>query len=219
MQTIDLITKDVKALSATDKVGKVKKLFKEHNYSHLPVVDKGYLLGLIAETDIHTFENDDDLIKDFSFAFHLFFTDKKSNWLELFKIFSLNDTTIIPVLDKNQKYIGNYELTDILHIFNNTPFLNETGTVLVVSKGIKDYSFSEIAQIVESNKATLLGAFISNIHDDIVEATIKLSDHDLNNTIQTFRRYDYSILTSFHVDEYLKTLKERSEYLQKYLNI
>jgi len=219
MQTIDLITKDIKALSATDKVGKVKKLFKEHNYSHLPVVDKGYLLGLIAETDIHTFENDDDLIKDFSFAFHLFFTDKKSNWLELFKIFSLNDTTIIPVLDKNQKYIGNYELTDILHIFNNTPFLNETGTVLVVSKGIKDYSFSEIAQIVESNKATLLGAFISNIHDDIVEATIKLSDHDLNNTIQTFRRYDYSILTSFHVDEYLKTLKERSEYLQKYLNI
>jgi len=219
MQTIDLITKDIKALSATDKVGKVKKLFKEHNYSHLPVVDKGYLLGLIAETDIHTFENDDDLIKDFSFAFHLFFTDKKSNWLELFKIFSLNDTTIIPVLDKNQKYIGNYELTDILHIFNSTPFLNETGTVLVVSKGIKDYSFSEIAQIVESNKATLLGAFISNIHDDIVEATIKLSDHDLNNTIQTFRRYDYSILTSFHVDEYLKTLKERSEYLQKYLNI
>ena len=147
------------------------------------------------------------------------YDDKKSNWLELFKIFSLNDTTIIPVLDKNQKYIGNYELTDILHIFNNTPFLNETGTVLVVSKGIKDYSFSEIAQIVESNKATLLGAFISNIHDDIVEATIKLSDHDLNNTIQTFRRYDYSILTSFHVDEYLKTLKERSEYLQKYLNI
>ena len=219
MQTIDLITKDIKALSATDKVGKVKKLFKEHNYSHLPVVDKGYLLGLIAETDIHTFENDDDLIKDFSFAFHLFFTDKKSNWLEIFKIFSLNDTTIIPVLDKNQKYIGNYELTDILHIFNSTPFLNETGTVLVVSKGIKDYSFSEIAQIVESNKATLLGAFISNIHDDIVEATIKLSDHDLNNTIQTFRRYDYSILTSFHVDEYLKTLKERSEYLQKYLNI
>jgi len=219
MQTIDLITKDIKALSATDKVGKAKKLFKEHNCSHIPVVDKGYLLGLIAETDIHSFENDDDLIKDFSFSFHIFYTDKKSNWLELFKIFALNDTSIIPVLDKNQKYIGNYELTDILHIFNNTPFLNETGTILVVSKGIKDYSFSEIAQIVESNKATLLGAFISNIHGDIVEATIKLSDHDLNNTIQTFRRYDYTILTSFHVDEYLKTLKERSEYLQKYLNI
>ena len=219
MKTNDYITKDIKALAASDKVSKAKKLFKELTYTHLPVVDKGLLLGLVSEADIQTIEDEDKLIKDFSFVFHLFFADKKTNWFELLKIFALNDSTIIPVLDMNQKYLGYYELTDILHIFNNTPFLNETGAILVVSKDINDYSFSEISQIIESNNATLLGAFISNIHDDIVEVTVKLSDHDLNNTIQTFRRYDYSILTGFHVDEYLNTLKERSEYLQKYLNI
>ena len=219
MQTNDYITKDIKALAASDKVSKAKKLFKELTYTHLPVVDKGFLLGLVADTDIQTIEDENKLIKDFSFVFHLFFADKKTNWFELLKIFALNDTNIIPVLDMNQKYLGYYELTDILHIFNSTPFLNDTGAILVVSKGMNDYSFSEISQIVESNNATLLGAFISNIHDDIVEVTVKLSDHDLNNTIQTFRRYDYSILTGFHVDEYLDTLKERSEYLQKYLNI
>ena len=219
MKTNDYITKDIKALAASDKVSKAKKLFKELTYTHLPVVDKGFLLGLVSEADIQTIEDEDKLIKDFSFVFHLFFADKKTNWFELLKIFALNDSTIIPVLDVNQKYLGYYELTDILHIFNNTPFLNETGAILVVSKDINDYSFSEISQIIESNNATLLGAFISNIHDDIVEVTVKLSDHDLNNTIQTFRRYDYSILTGFHVDEYLNTLKERSEYLQKYLNI
>ena len=219
MKTNDYITKEIKALAASDKVSKAKKLFKELTYTHLPVVDKGLLLGLVSEADIQTIEDEDKLIKDFSFVFHLFFADKKTNWFELLKIFALNDSTIIPVLDMNQKYLGYYELTDILHIFNNTPFLNETGAILVVSKDINDYSFSEISQIIESNNATLLGAFISNIHDDIVEVTVKLSDHDLNNTIQTFRRYDYSILTGFHVDEYLNTLKERSEYLQKYLNI
>ena len=219
MQTNDYIIKDIKALSPSDKVSKAKKLFKELTYTHLPIVDKGFLLGLIAETDIQTIEDEDKLLKDFSFVFHLFFADKKTNWFELLKVFALNDTNIIPVLDKNQKYLGYYELTDILHLFNSTPFLNEAGAILVVSKGISDYSFSEISQIIESNNATLLGAFISKIHDDIVEVTIKLSDHDLNDTIQTFRRYDYSILTGFHMDEYLNTLKERSEYLQKYLNI
>ena len=219
MQTNDYIIKDIKALSASDKVSKAKKLFKELTYTHLPIVDEGFLLGLIAEADIQTIEDEDKLIKEFSFVFHLFFADKKTNWFELLKVFALNDTNIIPVLDKNQKYLGYYELTDILHLFNSTPFLNETGAILVVSKGISDYSFSEISQIIESNNATLLGAFISKIHDDIVEVTVKLSDHDLNNTIQTFRRYDYSILTGFHMDEYLNTLKERSEYLQKYLNI
>jgi predicted transcriptional regulator len=219
MQTNDYIIKDIKALSTSDKVSKAKKLFKELTYTHLPIVDEGFLLGLIAEADIQTIEDEDKLIKEFSFVFHLFFADKKTNWFELLKVFALNDTNIIPVLDKNQKYLGYYELTDILHLFNSTPFLNETGAILVVSKGISDYSFSEISQIIESNNATLLGAFISKIHDDIVEVTVKLSDHDLNNTIQTFRRYDYSILTGFHMDEYLNTLKERSEYLQKYLNI
>ena len=219
MQTNDYITKDIKALSASDKVSKAKKLFNKLTFTHLPVVDKGFLLGLVADTDIQTIEDENKLIKDFSFVFHLFFADKKTNWFELLKIFALNDTNIIPVLDKNQKYLGYYELTDILHIFNSTPFLNNTGAILVVSKGMNDYSFSEISQIVESNNATLLGVFISNINDGIVEVTLKLSDHDLNNTIQTFRRYDYSILTGFHVDEYLDTLKERSEYLQKYLNI
>lgn len=219
MQTNDYIIKDIKALSASDKVSKAKKLFTELTYTHLPIVDKGFLLGLIAEADIQTIEDDDKLIKEFSFVFHLFFADKKTNWFELLKVFALNDSNIIPVLDKNQKYLGYYELTDILHLFNSTPFLNDTGAILVVSKDISDYSFSEISQIIESNNATLLGAFISKIHDDIVEVTVKLSDHDLNNTIQTFRRYDYNILTGFHMDEYLNTLKERSEYLQKYLNI
>ena len=134
MQTNDYIIKDIKALSASDKVSKAKKLFTELTYTHLPIVDKGFLLGLIAEADIQTIEDDDKLIKEFSFVFHLFFADKKTNWFELLKVFALNDSNIIPVLDKNQKYLGYYELTDILHLFNSTPFLNDTGAILVVSK-------------------------------------------------------------------------------------
>lgn len=219
MQTTDYITKDLKALSSSDTISKAKKLFKQFAFTHIPVVSDGFLLGLVEETDVETIDDDNKLLKDFSFLFHLFFTDEKINWFELLKIFTLNDSNIIPVLDKNQKYIGYYELSDVLHIFNNTPFLNESGAILVVSKGIKEYSFSEIAQIVESNDAKLLGAFVSKMENDTIEITIKLGDHDLNTTIQTFRRYNYAILTNFHIDEYLNTLKEHSEYLQKYLNI
>lgn len=219
MQTSDYITKDVKAILPTDKILKVKKIFNKLTFTHLPVVENKHLLGSVAERDIQIIEDDDKTIAELSYLFQSFFAQKKTNWLELLKIFALNDATIIPVLDQRQKYLGYYELCDILHIFNSTPFLNDSGAILVVSKGIKDYSFSEIAQIVESNNAKFLGAFISSFNEEFVEVTIKLSDHDLNNTIQSFRRYNYSILTGFHVDEYLNTLKERSDYLQKYLNI
>jgi hypothetical protein len=219
MQTTNYITKDVKALSISDTVSKAKKIFAQNTFTHLPIIDKGLLVGLIAETDIQTIDNGDKLLKEFIYLFHSFYVDEKINWFDLLKIFGLNDTNIIPVLNKKKKYIGYYEISDILHIFNNTPFLNQSGTILLISKGINDYSFSEIAQIVESNNANLLGAFVSKIDSKNVEIIVKLSDHDHNKTILTFRRYDYTILNDFHVDEYFNTLKERSDYLQKYLDI
>ncbi len=117
------------------------------------------------------------------------------------------------------KNIGYYELDDFLNIFRCTPFLHEQGVILVVAKGVNDYSFSEISQIVESNNATLFGAFVSKIENDIAQITLKLSLHDINNTLHSFRRYNYQILNDFEKDKYLEELNDRSNYLQKYLNI
>ncbi|QCX37481.1 CBS domain-containing protein [Aureibaculum algae] len=219
MITSDYISKDVRALQTSDKISKAKGLFNLLTFTHLPVIEHGNFMGLIAENDVQTITDDDQLLSEYSYLFQSFFARKNTNWFELLKVFALNEATIIPVVTEKLKYLGYYELADILHIFNSTPFLNQSGAVMVVSKGVSEYSFSEISQIVESNNAKLLGAFISNINKETAEITIKISDHDLNNTIQSFRRYNYTILNSFHVDEYLNTLKERSDYLQKYLDI
>ena len=84
---------------------------------------------------------------------------------------------------------------------------------------MNDYSFSEIAQIIESNNATLFGAFVSAIDQEMAEIILKISLHDISNTIQTFRRYGYHIINEIHEDRYLQYLKERADYLEKYLNI
>ncbi|MDY7396259.1 acetoin utilization protein acuB [Aureibaculum sp. 2210JD6-5] len=219
MNTSDYITKDVKPLLITDNVSKAKGLFNLLTFTHLPVLENGKFIGLIAENDVQAIVEDKKPISEYNYLFQSFFARKNTNWFELLKIFALNEATIIPVVTEKLGYLGYYELADILHIFNSTPFLNQSGAVMVVSKGVDDYSFSEISQIIESNNAKMLGAFISNINEETVEVTVKISDHDLNNTIQSFRRYNYTILNSFHVDEYLNTLKERSDYLQKYLDI
>ncbi len=219
MQTSDYIVKDVKALSLDQSVKEVQGIFNNLTFTHLPVVEDQIYLGCVSEADIAALVEDDRKIADLRYLFDTFFTDEKANWFDLLKEFAVNDTTIIPVLSAEKKYLGYFELSDILHLFNHTPFLNEPGAILVISKHIRDYSFSEIAQIVESNNGKLLGAFISSIDNEIAEITIKLNDLDLNTTIQSFRRYEYTIITGIHEDEYLKSLQERSEYLQKYLNM
>ena len=78
---------------------------------------------------------------------------------------------------------------------------------------------SQVAQIIESNNAKILGLFISIVVGNKVEITVKISQSGLNDIIQTFRRYEYEIISEHQDDSYLNSLKERSDYLDKYLNI
>ncbi|MEL6975272.1 MAG: acetoin utilization protein acuB, partial [Bacteroidota bacterium] len=115
--------------------------------------------------------------------------------------------------------LGYYDLEDVVGKFIDTPFFKEPCGVLVISVGSKDYSFSEIAQIVESNNSRLLGAFISDSHNDIIYVTLKVGSPNLNEVAQTFRRYNYNIEFGNSDDQYVEDLKQRSDYLEKYLNV
>ena len=88
-----------------------------------------------------------------------------------------------------------------------------------MQKAILDYSMSQITQIVESNNGRLLGLFISEATTDTVQITVKISLGAMNEIIQTFRRYNYEIISEHQEDNYITNLKERSDYLDKYLNI
>ena len=49
--------------------------------------------------------------------------------------------------------------------------------------------------------------------------TIKIGNVSLNDVTQTFRRYSYNIISGHEDDNYIKGLKERSQYLDKYLKM
>ena len=78
---------------------------------------------------------------------------------------------------------------------------------------------SEVSQIVESNNATILALYISNQTSDAIQVTLKINSEDINEVIQTFRRYNYNLISEHKDDFYLQDLKDRSDYLQKYLDM
>jgi Mg/Co/Ni transporter MgtE len=219
MHTLEYINKDFKPLNVNDKIKKAQKLFEQNNHSHLPVVNKNSFCGLIERQTIELIDFKDKKLIDLKNQFSVFYASDSMNWFEILQNFATYNSNLIPVLNDDKSYIGYYELDDFLNIFRCTPFLHEEGVILVVSKNISEYSFSEITQIVESNNATLFGAFISKIENDEAQIVLKLSVHDINNTLHSFRRYNYRILNEFKKDKYLDELNERSDYLQKYLNI
>ena len=53
----------------------------------------------------------------------------------------------------------------------------------------------------------------------MAQITLKIGNANLNDIMQTFRRYSYNIILGHEDDSYLISLKERSDYLNKYLNM
>jgi len=219
MPASNYILNDIKVLRLKDSIKKAKSLFSVSTLSHLPVVKKNTLLGMLSENDIQNFENENDIIKNHIDLLQKFSTISTNVWIELIKLFATNQANILPVINKNKIYLGYFDLNDILHQFLETPFLSSNGYTIVVEKNALEYSFSEISQIVEVNNAKLLGAFVTKQNTNTVQITLKISDHDINNTLQSFRRYNYHVIAGNLEDKYFEELKERSEYLQKFLNI
>ncbi|MFP2996767.1 CBS domain-containing protein [Spongiivirga sp. MCCC 1A20706] len=218
MEINQLISKRIHPLNLQTPITQVHQLFNQLTYSHLPVIENDVLLGAVFEDDAKNYDSN-NVLSDYQYELDLFFVKEHTNWLDVIEAFAKNESNIMPVLNSDNKYIGYYELTEVLDLFHATPFLSEPGGILVVEKGLKDYSFGEIAQIVESNNGKLLGAFISEAKDDMVQITLKINNSNLNEVLQTFRRYSYNVIFGNDDDVFIDTLKDRSAYLDRYLNM
>ena len=214
----DFINNQYKPLQVNDFIADATHLFLDVPYSHFPILEQNVFLGSIAKEDVDIFLSTDS-IDGHKYNLTRFFVRNDMNWFDVLEEFSKNHTNILPVLDDKNNYLGFYELDDVLHFFNETTFVKEDGGTIVIEKETADFTFSQICQIVESNNAKILGVFISNNSATKTEITLKISQSNFNEIIQTFRRYNYTILSEHQEDAYLADLKDRSDYLNKYLNI
>lgn len=214
----EFINNDFKALRSNQSVSVAQDFFIEYDFSHFPVTENGVYMGSLSSEDADTFEVD-KTIADYRYTLEPFFVRDTTSWLDVLEVFANNHTNVVPVLNAENRYVGYYEFEDIIKFFHDTPFLKEQGGIIVVQKPILDYSMSQVAQIVESNNGRILGLFISDATVDTVQITVKIALGAMNDIIQTFRRYNYEIVSEHHEDNYINNLRERSDYLDKYLNI
>jgi CBS domain-containing protein len=217
-QIQDYLKQDHKAISRNEDIASVQDFFEEMNYSHFPVTDQENYVGNLNAEDALSFDASKS-VADYQYVLESFFANTTMSWFEVLEIATKNQANVVPVLNEQNTYVGYYELDDILLFFQDTPLIKDPGPILVVQKGIQDYSLGQIAQIVESNNGKLLGAFVSATVDSKIEITLKLALGPLNEIIQTFRRYNYEIVSHHQDDQYMTNLKERSDYLDKYLNL
>jgi len=218
LEITDYINNDFKAIDSLDSIESVVDFFEDTRFSNFPVVENGVYIGCISSEEVEAFDSSKK-IADCRYALKGFFARTTMFWVDVLEVFSRNNTTVIPVLDDENNYVGYYELTEVIGNFYETPFVKEFGAVIIVEKSILDFTMSQVVQIVESNEGKILGLYVSNTTPDKVQVTIKIALGGLNEILQSFRRYEYDVVSEYKEDVFLNNLKDRSDYLNKYLSI
>ncbi len=219
MNITDYISKDRITLRLEDAIEHAISLMENTGFSHLPIVQNKKLYGSISESDLYSLDDFSKKIEAYNYLHLGFFATTEDSWIDILNLFASNETNILPIIDDKKEYIGFYDLSDILRFLSSTPFLKEEGSTLIVEKDLKQYSISEVSQIIETNNGKLLGLFISDKNETTIQLTLKINSETINEIIQSFRRYDYNVLSTLKDDSYLEELKNRSNYLLKYINV
>jgi predicted transcriptional regulator len=212
------ISTEYAAFDSSTTIKEVEEFSKKVPFLHFPILEGSVFIGCISKNDLETFEQN-KTITNYRYSLEVFFARSTMIWLDVLEVFAKNQTNIVPVLNETNQYIGYYEITEIIKLFNETTFLKEPGGIIIVEKGVLEFSMSEAVQIVESNNGKVLGILVSDATADAIQATIKIALGGMNEILQTFRRYNYTIISEHQEDTYLNSLKERSDYLDKYLNL
>tara|TARA_B100000795_G_C22606891_1_gene363498 strand:- start:100 stop:753 length:654 start_codon:yes stop_codon:yes gene_type:complete len=215
----EYILNEIKVLTPDSSVERAQEICNRLPVTHVPVVENGKLIGCISEGDFQTIEDKDSTISEYPHLIDFFYAEENIVILKLIKLFTDNESNIMPILNTEKQYLGYYELNEILDLFCSSPFMFNEGVVIIIEKYKKDFSVSEVSQIIESNDNKVLGLYISSEISDKTQATIKINSDDINEIIQTFRRYNYNIISEHKDDFYIQDLKDRSNYLQKYLDM
>ena len=215
----DLISKSVVTLQTSDTAIYALSLMEEYRVSHLPIVNNKDFLGLISEDDLYECADPEAPIGAHRLSLSKPYIEAHQHIYEVIKLADELKLSLIPVLDSHNVYQGVIRLDDLVHYFAKLTAVDQPGGIISLEMNVHDYSVSEIARLVEENDAKILSLYFSAIPDTTkIEVTLKINKMDLSPLIQTFNRFNYTIVASIFEDEN-EELQDRYDSLMRYLNV
>jgi CBS domain-containing protein len=216
----DIVTGEIMPLRTSDSVNFALNVMEENRVHHLPVVNERELLGLVAEFDLVNHPDMDDPVGNVKLSLVNASISENQHIFDAMKMISEMKLSLLPVVDQRNTYTGIITLPNLIHHLTLVTSVINPGGIIILEMAENNYSMAEVSQIVESNDARILGAFVSSHPDStLIQLTLKLNRVDLTPIIQTFQRYNYTIKATFAEKDDLDELKERYDALMNYLSI
>jgi len=132
-----------------------------------------------------------------------------------------NDLTIIPIIDKELNYKGAVRKDEILDFLSESYSISDKESVIILEHFARDYSLTEICNIIEQEGGKILGVLTSATPETSEKMWISLTIHTnmLQQTISSLERHEYNIVAHMSNEENETIIKERYESLMTFLNV
>ncbi|MBK8881006.1 MAG: CBS domain-containing protein [Bacteroidales bacterium] len=217
----DLISEVIPSLKTSDLGQTALNWMEIFKISHLPIVNNQEFLGLISDTDIFDMNQPDEPIGNHELTLYKPFVTTEQHIFEVIGLASRLKLSVVPVLDTKNNYKGVITSNDLIRHIAGISSMDQPGGIIVLDIIDRDYSLSQIAQIVESNNIKILSMYItSSPGSTLLEVTLKVNTSDLVSVIRTFERYNYEVKTWVTDNDSMdRFYSERFDLLMKYLSI
>jgi acetoin utilization protein AcuB len=217
----DLISEVIPSLKTSDLGQTALNWMEIFRISHLPIVNNQDFLGLISDADIFDMNQPEEPIGNHALTLFQPYVDADQHIFEVIGLASRLKLSVVPVLDSNKHFKGVITTSDLIRHLAGISSMDQPGGIIVLELIERDYSLSQIAQIVESNNVKVLSMYITSPPESTkLEVTLKVNTGDLVSVIKTFERYNYDVKTWVTTNDSMdRFYSERFDHLMKYLNI
>lgn len=220
MTAQSLIAIDIPALSVEQTGRDAFHSLSDYHVKHLPVVENGKLVGLLSEEDIFNHKLYDPIASYDLSLVRRFAVRENEHAFEVMRVMGDNRLTVVPVVDREDNYLGLISQNDLLRYFANMASFTEQGAVLVLEMHRRDYSLAVIARVIEEEDVKVLSAFVTSAPEsEEITVTLKLNSNELARVIASLERYEYTVKETYSEFQHSNDLHERYESLMNYLNM
>jgi CBS domain-containing protein len=215
----EIISVSLPTLNLNDSVIQTLEMMDEFHVSQLPVVDNGKYLGLVFEEDLMNLP-EDSLLQAAGERLSKVAVRAESHFIEAIQMANDYHLSVVPVIEQEGEYTGAISATDLLHHLGKLTGASEPGAIIVLEMEQRNFSFSELSKLVETNDAqiTQLNTYWDNSTDTFF-VTLKINKFEISDIIATFQRYEYQIKYYFGEELYENELRNNYDHLMNYLNI
>jgi len=206
-------------LSIQSSLVEAKATIEKYHLNNIIIVDDNQFLGIITAAELYN-ADDASFLGDLRHLLRPVYLREDYTLFDWLRLTSAYDMINLPIVDEeDMSFMKMVNYQDILKKFDNTGLNLEGSTVLVLKKSSKAFSYSEVFQVAEANAAKIFGSYIDSSNEDETKIVLNIYHLGLNELLQSYRRYDYEVISFHEEDLHHETLKANSEYFSKYLTV